>query len=54
MDKEQRAERNKRFAHLGVEIPRDLHNRLKEIAKRNEITVSEIVRNALNKHLVDF
>lgn len=51
MTKEQRAERAKQFSHLGVEIPRDQHERIRALAKSREITISQLVRRALNEYL---
>lgn len=54
MTDEQRAERRKRFSHLGVEVPREMHDRIKSISKSKEITASEFVRKALSKYLAEF
>lgn len=51
MTKEERAERSKRFSHLGVEIPRDQHEMIRTVAKSKEITISQLVRRALNDYL---
>jgi predicted HicB family RNase H-like nuclease len=51
MTKEQRSERSKHFSHLGVEIPRNQHDRIRAIAKSKEITISQLVRRALNEYL---
>ena len=44
-------ERSKLFSHLGVEIPRDQHDKIRAIAKSKQITVSQLVRRALYEYL---
>ena len=51
MTKEQRKERSKYFSHLGIEISREQHDRIRAIAKSKEITVSQLVRRALGEYL---
>lgn len=51
MTKEKRMDRSKYFSHLGVEIPRDQHDRIRAIAKSKEISISQLVRRALNEYL---
>ena len=51
MTKEKRVDRSKYFSHLGVEIPRDQHDRIRAIAKSKEISISQLVRRALNEYL---
>lgn len=48
---EDRVERAKRFSHLGVEIPKDQHDKIRAIAKSKEITISQLVRRALKDYL---
>ncbi len=52
MTKEERAERAKHYTHLGVEIPKEQHDRIRALAKSKEITISQFVRRALNEYLV--
>lgn len=51
MTKEQRAERSKYFSHLGVEMRREQHEKLKEVAKAKDVAVSQLVRNAISDYL---
>ena len=51
MTKEQREQRNKVFSHLGVEIPRDQHERIRLVAKEKGLSISQLVRRALREYL---
>ncbi len=51
MTKEQREERKKLFSHLGVEIPREQHERIRSYAKEHELTISQVVRRAIGEYL---
>lgn len=51
MTKQDGAKRAQYFTHLGVEVPREQHDRIKQIAKNNEMTISQLVRRALNEYL---
>lgn len=51
MTKEARSERAKHYSHLGVEIPRDQHERIKAFAKSKEMTTSQLVRRALTEYI---
>lgn len=51
MTKEQREERKKFFSHLGVEIPREQHERIRAYAKEHELSISQVVRKALAAYL---
>lgn len=51
MTKEQREQRAKMFSHLGVEIPRDQHDRIRAAAKEQGLTISQLVRRAIREYL---
>ena len=51
MTKEERAKRSNIYSHLGVEILRTQHETIRAIAKSKDISISQLVRLALNEYL---